>query len=208
MAYKYVLNPITGKLDKVFVPSYGSPVTIGSTNSPGVADTGARSDHVHAHGDQGGGSLHATATTSVSGFMSAADKIKLDGLSLNPVNIIEVIANNTISTTNGGFTVIPQMTITPAAGTYLLMFVANYALSDQADAEIMMHIGGGAQSNTLQILDINGSGTLGPVARNDSTTAFNRIITVNGSQTVDVRWRATSNTVTLRTRTMHLIRIS
>ncbi len=34
-----------------------------------------------AHGDLGGGALHAAATPSVNGFMSAADKTKLDGLS-------------------------------------------------------------------------------------------------------------------------------
>lgn len=34
-----------------------------------------------AHGNRSGGSLHAAATTSVAGFMSAADKTKLDGLS-------------------------------------------------------------------------------------------------------------------------------
>jgi len=32
------------------------------------------------HGARGGGGLHAIATTSVAGFMSAADKLKLDGL--------------------------------------------------------------------------------------------------------------------------------
>jgi hypothetical protein len=32
------------------------------------------------HGDEAGGSLHEVATTAVAGFMSAADKLKLDGL--------------------------------------------------------------------------------------------------------------------------------
>ena len=32
------------------------------------------------HGNRGGGSLHAVATTSVAGFMSATDKTKLDGI--------------------------------------------------------------------------------------------------------------------------------
>ncbi len=32
------------------------------------------------HGNRGGGSLHAAATTSVAGFMSSADKVKLDGV--------------------------------------------------------------------------------------------------------------------------------
>ena len=51
-----------------------------STNAEGVATSLARSDHQHAHGTRGGGTLHAEATTSVAGFMSAADKTKLDGL--------------------------------------------------------------------------------------------------------------------------------
>lgn len=56
------------------------PVAVGTANGEGTASTLARSDHVHAHGDQAGGSLHAVATTSVAGFLSAADKAKLDGI--------------------------------------------------------------------------------------------------------------------------------
>lgn len=51
-----------------------------STNAEGAATSLARSNHTHAHGNRGGGSLHANATTSVAGFMSAADKVKLDVL--------------------------------------------------------------------------------------------------------------------------------
>jgi hypothetical protein len=49
-----------------------------ATNSEGVSTSFARADHGHAHGNRGGGTLHAAATTSVAGFMSAADKTKLD----------------------------------------------------------------------------------------------------------------------------------
>jgi hypothetical protein len=59
----------------------GSPSEISdSTNSAGVGTRVVRNDHVHAHGDRGGGSLHAAATTSVAGFLSAADKTKLESL--------------------------------------------------------------------------------------------------------------------------------
>lgn len=51
-----------------------------STNSEGNATSFARSNHGHSHGSRGGGSLHAVATTSVAGFMSAADKVKVDAL--------------------------------------------------------------------------------------------------------------------------------
>jgi hypothetical protein len=46
------------------------------------------------HGNRGGGGLHASATTSVAGFMSAADKTKLDGLPSSVVNGGVVIWGN------------------------------------------------------------------------------------------------------------------
>lgn len=58
-----------------------TPLSVGSTNAEGTATSGARSDHVHAHDDQAGGSLHALATEAVAGFMSSADKTKLDVIS-------------------------------------------------------------------------------------------------------------------------------
>lgn len=57
-----------------------------ATNGEGNATTLARSNHTHAHGARGGGPLHATATTSEAGFLSAADKVKLDGLSSETIS--------------------------------------------------------------------------------------------------------------------------
>jgi hypothetical protein len=58
---------------------------VGNIEDLGTASLGsstkvARSDHVHAHGDQLGGTLHANATALLAGFMSSADFIKLDGI--------------------------------------------------------------------------------------------------------------------------------
>jgi len=48
----------------------------------GVALNAAAADHVHAHGNQLGGTLHADVVAGVSaGFMTAADKTKLDAVS-------------------------------------------------------------------------------------------------------------------------------
>lgn len=57
-----------------------APATIGTTNDAGSSSDFVRADHVHAHGAQTSGTLHAAATTSVNGFMSAADKTKLNRL--------------------------------------------------------------------------------------------------------------------------------
>lgn len=56
----------------------GTPVQIGTSNNAGASNAGVRADHVHAHGNQTVGTLHAAVTTTVNGFMSAADKVKLD----------------------------------------------------------------------------------------------------------------------------------
>ena len=58
-----------------------APANVGTTAAVGVGTTAARSDHVHAHAAQTDGTLHAAATTSVAGFMAAADKARLDSLS-------------------------------------------------------------------------------------------------------------------------------
>jgi hypothetical protein len=47
------------------------PVALG-TAAAGTASSAARGDHVHAHGNLSGSSLHALASTSAAGFMSTA----------------------------------------------------------------------------------------------------------------------------------------
>jgi hypothetical protein len=56
----------------------GNILPIG-TQDAGVSNKVARADHVHAHGDQAGGSLHADVVAGgADGFMTGADKTKLD----------------------------------------------------------------------------------------------------------------------------------
>lgn len=63
---------------------FGNPVSVGTANAPGASANAARADHVHDHGAQplGTGNGHAVATGAVAGFASAADKTKLDRLSV------------------------------------------------------------------------------------------------------------------------------
>lgn len=65
-----------------FPAPVAAPPVVSTAGATGVATTPARSDHTHGHGSQplGAGTDHAVATTLVAGFMSAADKTKLDGL--------------------------------------------------------------------------------------------------------------------------------
>lgn len=56
------------------------PQAIAVYGNAGVAGLAARADHRHAHGNQPGGTLHDSATSASAGFMSAADKVKLDSV--------------------------------------------------------------------------------------------------------------------------------
>lgn len=61
------------------VPAASATEITDSTNSAGSSGNFVHSDHKHAHGDRGGGSLHALAIASgAAGFISGSDKQKLD----------------------------------------------------------------------------------------------------------------------------------
>jgi hypothetical protein len=58
--------------------STATPQAVGLTGAAGTSTDAAKADHVHAHGNQTGTSLHALATTSGAGFMSAGQFDLLD----------------------------------------------------------------------------------------------------------------------------------
>lgn len=65
------LEGLIGSGGVTFNDGEGNPADIG-TAADGTSTYGARRDHVHAHGNQTSGTLHAAATTSTAGFMSTA----------------------------------------------------------------------------------------------------------------------------------------
>ena len=90
----------------IILAGTATPLSVGVTNAEGTATSAARSDHIHAHDDQGGGSLHALATDSVAGFMSATDKLKLDSIST-----AIVYANTLLATAFTGSPIILKATV-------------------------------------------------------------------------------------------------
>jgi hypothetical protein len=121
-----------------------APVTIGTANATGISTSLARADHVHAHGAQTDGTLHAVATTSVSGFMSAADKTTFDArTSANTAS--------TIMTRSGASeTALTALNIVNGANTTRL------ATGATSNWTLTLPINGGTSG---QVLQTNGSGT-------------------------------------------------
>ena len=74
----------------------GTPSSISTSNSEGIANAFARQDHVHNHGSQTSQDHHAVATTSTHGFMSSTDKTKLDGIEAGATNYTDEKAQDAV----------------------------------------------------------------------------------------------------------------
>lgn len=89
--------------------SVAAPSAIGTANSIGSSNSLSRADHIHDHGNQTDGSLHSTATGSVAGFMSSADKVKLDAIVdpglLDPKDSVRLLTNVNVASLSGNQTV-------------------------------------------------------------------------------------------------------
>lgn len=98
----------------------GTPVTISTANAAGSGTALALANHVHDHGALAGGDRHAVAVAGVSaGFLSAADKAKLD--SLNPVfasNFQTVVEEAATTTTSSTYTSKVTLVTGALTGTY------------------------------------------------------------------------------------------
>lgn len=99
---------------------------LGSGGGGGVSDHGALTglsddDHPHYHTDARGdarysplGHAHANATTGASGFMSAADKTKLDGVAANANNYVHPNHSGDVTSTADGDTAIASDAVSNA----------------------------------------------------------------------------------------------
>jgi len=148
------LNTITAALVAL---SNAAPADIG-TASAGVAATSSRSDHVHAHGNQLGGALHANAVAAgAAGFLTGTDKTKID-LVPTPSAGIQVLGSTyTISGDNGAYEDTGLAITLPDTGTYLVWYTArtNISAVTTAGAYILVELynstDGGALANSEEI---------------------------------------------------------
>lgn len=77
------------------------------------------------HGNRGGGALHSVATTSVNGFMSAADKSKLDSLASPSSAMSALGANYSVAANTSWQAVGPSFVL--GAGTYCISAIVCFA---------------------------------------------------------------------------------
>jgi hypothetical protein len=112
LSYSDVANTLTIAVTGALLASAlssATPADVG-TAAAGTSASVSRADHVHGHGSQGGGTQHSAATTSVAGFLSAADKTKIDGVTAGAA--VASVAGTAPIASSGGTT--PAISIAAA----------------------------------------------------------------------------------------------
>lgn len=125
----------------------GTPSNIGASNSIGTSNAFARQDHIHAHGTQSGGNLHATASHVSHGFMSFSDKQSLDSLIVSTVSSV-IISSTAVSITKG---------------------VKDYFGSFGTTSQVLTSIGNGVYWQTLVTASVLQMSPSNPTSTSDTT---------------------------------------
>ena len=149
-----------------------SSESVGATSSVGSSSAAARSDHVHA--------MPGTATTAAAGFMSAADKTKLDGIETGAqVNDVTSVAGRTgavtlsVSDISGAApSASPSFTGTPTAPTAA---VGTNTTQVATTAFVKAEVANNITSGTPAAETVGAAGTVGTssaAARSDHVHAM------------------------------------
>ena len=168
-------------------------------NAAGSSANLAKADHIHNIPTASAVSI-STSTPNAQG--AGANFAKADHTHAVSVSNQEATATADDTTTSATDTLMNSMTQTPAAGTYLAIWSGSI-LNSANGAErtwVSLYAGGSQVSATER-----GVGTAGGAYAPTSTQA---VITVNGSQAIEIRWRAAGGTSTVRNRRLTLIKLS
>jgi hypothetical protein len=185
-----------------------TPLPIG-TESAGTASAASRADHIHRHGNQTGGSLHLGATSGAAGFMSSADKAKLDAAtdvdtastlvlrdSAGDFAANEITADligNVTGDLTGTASDIADNTVTSAkivdgaivdADVNAAASIAVSKLADGAARQLLQTDAAGNGVEWASNIDIPGTLDVTGVATFDDNVVIDGDLTVNGTETI------------------------
>ena len=114
-------------------------------------------------------------------------------------------ATTDASTTSGTYVTVPSMTVTPAAGTYLVMFSSSGLVSRiNTTTTYAIHLAG----TIVQHSERNVRITAGNATESVFTLHTQSVTTANGSQAIDVRYLTSAGTFTMHERSLILVRLA
>lgn len=162
----------------------------------GVANTFARGDHKHAIVAAAPGNTGTANTEGVSTSFARADHT-------HNTEVARSSATATADDTTTSVTdvLVAGMTLTPAAGTYLVTFSTSGVNSGNGASRMFfsIYVNGVQVAHSEREFGISGGGNV--------AVYTNAVVTVNGAQAIEARWRAVAGTNTAHERSLTLIRV-
>lgn len=122
------------------------------------------------------------------------------------VPIVFTSGTGALNTTSATYATVTGLTTTPAAGTYLAFYSVNVNISNNSNGDVALFSDGNEQVETTR--NIGTTDTFGTSTVSGGLSAFT-VLTVNGSQVVDVRFRENGGgTLTVTNKVFILIPIA
>lgn len=120
----------------------------------------------------------------------------------------EVVATGTTTRSSTTDALMAFMTTTPAAGTYMVLFNTDIESNAAGAAISISYYLAGVQiaSSLRKIIPFDGGALSATAAR--GIAALQDLITVTGSQTLEVQWSISSGTATAANRSLILMRVT
>lgn len=120
----------------------------------------------------------------------------------------EVSATGTITAGTGADTLMTSMTLTPAAGSYMVLFSCDLNCSTAGAAtSFSLYVDGVQKADSLRKVAPFDGGALSATAARCGVS-INGVVSVNGSQAIEIRWSASNGTNQSSTRTLNLLRVA
>lgn len=121
-----------------------------------------------------------------------------------------VTGSSNVTTTSSTYSLVSGMSITPAVGTYLAMFTGTFRIADNnADGDFAIFKAGSIVQDSNRRMFTTVSVLLGLI--NNSIGASGTpvtVVTVDGTQAIEGRFRATNGTMAVNDRNLTLVRIA
>lgn len=178
------------------------------TNGNGVSGnpTVAITNTAVSAGSYGSATQVASFTVNAQGQLTAAANVTITPI----IDNSQATATGDTTTTSSTDVLMNAMTLTPAAGTYLAIFSTSVESSGtNSDIRTSIYVGGSQVAHTERwAVPQFSAGGLGGTPSIPIPISTQAIVTVNGSQAIEGRWRRSGGTATAHQRTLSIIKLS
>lgn len=122
----------------------------------------------------------------------------------------EVSATANTTTTSTTDVLLNAMTITPVAGTYMVLFSTSMSASTgNQTTQFSIYVGGVQKADSVRLSNPgNATGLLGlTFTPGEEVAGTQGVVTVNGSQAIAIEYHTSAGTATVHQRTLNIIRL-